>query len=135
MKKIVLASLLAGFLLGCGSNTQDQALGFEDKDLTIIKIVALGDELEYKAQERPNINFSKGKFNGFAGCNRFFGEFSLDKNKLSIAENSGSTKMLCDPEAMIFEDALLASFKGDFELKKNENGFVLESPALQIHLQ
>ncbi|TQR28042.1 hypothetical protein DMB91_01750 [Campylobacter sp. MIT 97-5078] len=35
-------------------------------------------------------------------CSYFFGEFSLDKNKLSVAENSGSTKMLCDPEAMTF---------------------------------
>ncbi|KGI56133.1 hypothetical protein [Campylobacter sp. MIT 97-5078] len=52
-------SLLARrFLLGC----EDQVLDFEDKEITIAKIVALGNELEYKGEEKPNINFSKGEF-------------------------------------------------------------------------
>lgn len=66
--------------------------------------------------ERPVIDNSPatiafeegGRFGGNAGCNRYFGSFTLDGAKLQIGKGTGSTKMMCAVEALMEqEDRLL----------------------------
>jgi len=54
----------------------------------------------------PTITFSDDdKITGFAGCNRFFGGYSLSGRVISFG-NVGATKMFCE-ETMQLEDAYL----------------------------
>lgn len=44
---------------------------------------------------KPFIIFAEtGNFNGTTGCNRFFGNYILNKNTITL-ENSGATKKMC----------------------------------------
>lgn len=44
--------------------------------------------------------------NGLAGCNRFFGSATLEKNRL-VAEPLASTMMACPPPEQAVEDAVM----------------------------
>lgn len=59
------------------------------------EITSIGD---YKITEgkKPDVNFAKdGRFFGTTGCNRYFGQYTIDGNSLKIAENMGMTRMFC----------------------------------------
>ena len=59
------------------------------------KITSIGD---YKITEgqKPDVNFAKdGRFFGTTGCNRYFGQYTLDGQNIKIAENMGMTRMFC----------------------------------------
>jgi heat shock protein HslJ len=56
----------------------------------------------------PLLNFEEdGKINGMASCNRFFGGYSLSGEGLAVGP-LGSTKMLCAPDVMAQEAAVLS---------------------------
>lgn len=134
MKKTILSVTAAVFLLAC-SQEQSQDFNLEGKEFKLAKLIIDGKELELNGENKPFITFAKGQFSGFAGCNRFFGNFTQEKNKLNIAENSGATKMLCDPESMSFEDNLLGNFNSTFEIKSENNALTLEKANFKIILQ
>ena len=71
------------------------------------------------------------KFNGYAGCNLFFGNLKVKKNKLQ-SFSTGATKMLCDPYAMEIEKAMLRLFSDsvvDFVIK--DKNLLLEKEGIQ----
>lgn len=72
---------------------------------------------------------------GKAGCNSFFCSYEDKDNKISLDENIGATKMMCDPEAMEFEDNFLQNFKGIFEITKDNNVIVLDNGKMKIYLE
>ncbi|GGW58017.1 heat shock protein HslJ [Winogradskyella epiphytica] len=49
---------------------------------------------------------STNQFSGFAGCNQFFGAYSIDNNSL-LLNNVGASKKLCHGDAMTIEDHIL----------------------------
>lgn len=58
-----------------------------------------------------NITFndSTKQVSGFSGCNRFFGSYTIDNNKLKFS-NLGSTKMLCNEVSNHIEQDLFKAF-------------------------
>lgn len=62
--------------------------------------------------ERPVIDHSPatiafekgGKFGGNAGCNRYFGSFTLAGAELQIDKGIGSTRMMCAVEALMEQE-------------------------------
>ncbi|MBQ5814413.1 MAG: META domain-containing protein [Flavobacteriales bacterium] len=95
-------------------------------------IVAIGD---YKTMEssRPEITFTAdGRFHGTTGCNRYFGEYTVEGNAITIADNMGMTRMFCpesDSQEQLIADQLprIAEFdvKGDDLTLTTTNGQVL----------
>ncbi|CAM2965734.1 META domain-containing protein [Helicobacter burdigaliensis] len=68
------------------------------------------------------LGFKEGKMFGYAGCNNFFGGYSIEGNTLSIG-NGGMTRMMCDPDSMEIEaDISSALFNQKSKLVKNEDG-------------
>ncbi|WP_371373066.1 META domain-containing protein [Thalassotalea aquiviva] len=54
------------------------------------------ETLQVQGDEPITLNFdsTKQSINGFAGCNRYFGQYDLSDGKLSFSK-MGMTKMLC----------------------------------------
>ena len=42
--------------------------------------------------------FDDGKINGNAGCNGYFGSYTVDSNEINISKALGTTMMNCEPE-------------------------------------
>lgn len=69
-----------------------------------------GSNVEMPAgSETPymQLNMNEKKLDGFGGCNKFFGNFFLDGNKVNISELS-STKKLCAQTSKIENDLMMA---------------------------
>ncbi|QEC51776.1 META domain-containing protein [Anseongella ginsenosidimutans] len=61
------------------------------------ELVSINQETIDSALKEPTLLFeeSGSKANGFAGCNQFFGTYSLSADSLSFS-GLGSTKMFCE---------------------------------------
>ncbi|MDD4820357.1 MAG: META domain-containing protein [Flavobacteriales bacterium] len=72
-------------------------------------IVSVGD---FKTIEGsvPDITFAQdGRFYGTTGCNRYFGEYTVEDGNIKIADNMGMTRMMCpeaDEQERILSEAL-----------------------------
>ncbi len=51
--------------------------------------------------------FEKDRIGGSAGCNRFFGNYSLQGNQLQVKSPLGTTRMACPGETMKYESEFL----------------------------
>ncbi|WP_298238697.1 META domain-containing protein [uncultured Algibacter sp.] len=73
-----------------------------------------------------NITFNKDTkgVNGFSGCNRFFGSYTLDNEKLKF-DSLGSTRMSCQDDANNIEAQLLKALESANTILFNEEGFSL----------
>lgn len=60
------------------------------------------------------------KVTGFAGCNRFFGSYSVQNNTINFS-NIGSSKKYCGKEIMTLEDTVLKSLKSTTSFSTNDN--------------
>lgn len=118
---------------GC-SATGLKVIDMEDREFKISYFV-LGDKI-FKS-DSAFIGFDKKdkRVFGKAGCNRFFCSYEDKGNKISLSENIGATKMMCDPEAMEFEDNFLQNFQGLFEIMKDNNVIVLDNGKMKIYLE
>lgn len=80
-----------------------------------------GEEIGNEFALRPFVTFdSTGKIQGNLGCNTFFGNYTVKKNKMTIAYE-GSTKRLCSQ--MKVERKFITALKQDinsFQLKDDE---------------
>lgn len=87
-------------------------------------VISEGSEIAPPEEHNATLAFLKdNKIAGETGCNRFFGDFSINEDNLKF-DNLGSTRMMC-PE-MEFETAYLQAIantvsynrsKGKLELK------------------
>lgn len=83
------------------------------------------------SEKQVFITVDDQKFNGYAGCNLFFGNLKIQKNKIQ-SSSTGATKMLCDPSAMEIERTILRLFSDssvDFVIK--DKNLVLEKEGIQ----
>ena len=66
-----------------------------------------------------SITFEAGQVQGNAGCNSFFGSYSVDQNRI-VFSALGMTEMAClEPEGLMDQEQALLAFLGDsktFEL-------------------
>lgn len=57
----------------------------------------------------PTIEFDAGQLGGSAGCNSYFGEYTVSGSTLTVAGSLGSTMMACDEPRMSQETAYLSA--------------------------
>jgi len=69
----------------------------------------IGEMASVLDQTTVDVKFDGGKLGGTAGCNRYFGTYSLgEANQLILGSEMGSTQMACPPEIMAQEQRYLA---------------------------
>ncbi|EPN1531972.1 META domain-containing protein [Campylobacter upsaliensis] len=144
MKKFGVALASLAFFIGCAShNATNQTggetmktLSLEGQNLKIEKIVIGGKSFNPEnMEENPNISFDKDKFYGFAGCNRFFGNYKKKDMNMQI-DGAASTQMLCHPQSVMeFESAFLMNFKGDFKIVNEGSKIILGGDLAKIYLK
>lgn len=78
-----------------------------------------------KLTEAPTIRFmNDGRVNGFAGCNRFFGNYQLTGEGLQLGRMA-ATKMMCGGTEMAVEDALLENLANVHSFAIEQGGLLL----------
>ncbi|NQE53647.1 hypothetical protein C5S29_08640 [ANME-1 cluster archaeon GoMg3.2] len=103
---IVIASFLMAMVMSVGSATELPASNFslEGNTWTLTSFME-GDDMQL-----PRVNttitayFENGSINGNAGCNGYFGGYTVDGNELNISKVQGSTKMYCGPEEVMQQE-------------------------------
>ncbi|AOT06662.1 META domain-containing protein [Pseudoalteromonas luteoviolacea] len=65
------------------------------------------------------------RVNGFAGCNRFFGQGEIRSGQLFVS-NIGMTRKLCDEATNTYEDEFLNLLQIGAPLQYSENELILE---------
>lgn len=137
MKKHFCIAVVALALVACNEKDGVAFANIENKSLNVEKIIVSNETFTPSPlqDENASINFSQKDYNGFAGCNRFFGSFNIKGDKIVFADNGGATRMLCPPEVMGFEDALLGNLNGEFTLTKENDSFLLRSDKVKIYLK
>jgi heat shock protein HslJ len=105
MSRLVLP-VLAGLLLavsGCGGDDEQSGESLEGREWTLVSGV------EAPPGAVPTVTFAGGVASGFAGCNRYGGDYELDGDSITIGEIAASA-MLCPDTEMETEDAYLAAY-------------------------
>ena len=79
------------------------------------------------AKQRPTINFNiqKKRISGFGGCNRFFGEYSIQKDSTIRFSEMGATKMYCI-DTMKIEDHFFEVLRKCRYLKVSKTILIME---------
>ncbi|MGV3657003.1 MAG: META domain-containing protein [Chitinophagaceae bacterium] len=109
MKFLFLAlTLFSVMLLSCATASKAPAAL---NGTWALSVFPSGDKTfaEIFGQRRPEITFdaSQKQVSGTTGCNRFFGPFTLNKDRISFGSNLGLTKMACpEYDEFIFVNAL-----------------------------
>jgi len=138
--------LLTVFLLKSCGNTKDVVNNNEDVAALIrteqlsgtYTITMLGD-IESRSQKLTlEFDENSNKISGFGGCNRFFGTFNTNGDKITFKELA-STKMMCPEENMNTEknmmDALaqttMYSLENNILYLKNETSDLISAKKVQ----
>lgn len=102
MIKSIISILFFAFislLLSCSSvdNQNTETQSFFDTEWMLVEIKGKALDLDKYKDKMPYIVFTAGdsSFKGFSGCNRMFGNFKSDGNKIDI-DDIGSTKIYCE---------------------------------------
>lgn len=135
MKKYFYIAACALAFIACADKNGVAFSAIENKSLVIDKIIVANKTFIPSPSQDASILFSKNNYNGFGGCNSFFGSFNLNGNKITFDGNGGATKMLCPPEIMIFENTLLSQLMGEFTLSKENNNLILQSKEIKIYFK
>ena len=81
------------------------------------------------------VEFEKGRFRGFVGCNRFFGTYEvMEQNQVTLLPG-GAGKKSCVGERMNVEVKFLRYFYGMFEVAKVGRYLVLENAKMVLWLR
>ena len=101
---------MLGFLLILQQTcSRDKDYNHEDLLNSQWELVSVNDKTIDSAVKRPTLLFVEegSKTNGFAGCNQFFGTYSLGADSLSFS-GLGSTKMFCEQSQKLEDQYLKA---------------------------
>jgi heat shock protein HslJ len=98
--------ILAVLLVGCGGAANGPAL--QDTPWTL---VTLGGEPPLSGTV-PSVEFSTDEISGSAGCNTYFGAYTVDGSEITIGDVA-STEMWCEEPAGVMdqEQAFLAALR------------------------
>lgn len=99
----------------------------KDKEWVLSQFINDSIGLPDTAKQRPTINFNtpKKRISGFGGCNRFFGEYSIQKDSTIRFSEMGATKMYCI-DAMEIEDHFFDVLRKCRYLKVSKTLLILE---------
>ncbi|MGA9396577.1 MAG: META domain-containing protein [Azonexus sp.] len=95
------------------------------------KLAALAgyDAGSLAALRRPvTLRFAEGRIEGFSGCNRLFGNYTVDRDKLVLGRLAG-TMMACPGPAMKIENVFKSALNGDFRFLIGKDRLTLTPPA------
>ncbi|TLD80944.1 META domain-containing protein [Helicobacter sp. MIT 05-5293] len=108
MKNLCLV-IVGIFAIGCG-NAQDLQSQIAHRWM-LSSLDNAGKQINVAMSEHTAyVDFDANRgLNGNAGCNGFFGDYTLKNNKLHFV-GVGMTRMLCAPESMAVEDTLVQLF-------------------------
>ncbi|NAS88762.1 hypothetical protein C4E24_03350 [ANME-1 cluster archaeon AG-394-G21] len=112
---IVIASFLMTMVMSVGSATELPASNFslEGNTWTLTSFIE-GDDVQSPIQNTTiTAYFENGSINGNAGCNNYFGGYTIDDNKINISKYLGSTRMYCDPEEKMQQEYLYLEMLGN----------------------
>ena len=102
--RITILSVSALLLTACSSSgpaVVNSELMHHHWNLSAIDGVAIPSEIKSDLEIAEHLTI-----NGLAGCNRFFGSVTLEKNRL-VAEPLASTMMACSPQEQTVETAVM----------------------------
>jgi len=122
MKHLSLMVMLAAVCVmgaACGSETaptasqETETMNQPEFEGILWRLVELqiesGEMTPILDQTTVDLTFTGGELGGTAGCNRYFGTYSLgEANQLILGSEMGSTQMACPPEIMAQEQRYLA---------------------------
>jgi heat shock protein HslJ len=124
MKKTLFSfGLLALFLAACGGGSPS-IVG----EWRIVSYGPAGSPIPAVAGVGASVNFdADGKVNGNAGCNQFFGTYSVSGNTITFSA-IGSTAMAClDDGRMEQEQGVLAVLSGEASYALSGNSLIITS--------
>lgn len=98
--KLLISILTLFALLTCDNNQERNLISSN------WEVIEVGGITEFEKSPNMRIDVENNRVNGYAGCNQFFGDLSIETNKISFG-NVGSTRMMC-PD-MTLEDAFFAA--------------------------
>jgi len=115
MKKIGLFLFTMFLFVGCFNSKKDIALEIVDKTYVLEGTVA---------ESQIDITFQKDKLVGLAGVNRYFSNYKIDGEKISINE-LGLTRMMGPQNLMMQEQEYLKSLKEAKKIMFTEKGILI----------
>lgn len=85
-------------------------------------------------QAYVSLQINNNQITGISGCNNFMLPYiATNSQQITISEGA-STRKMCQPEVMRFEDAFLRLLQGTFAIEKSFEGINLVRDAVKIHL-
>ena len=109
------------------------AAGIEGPTWSLTDVQGLDARLLPTGPRAVTAQFEGGRVSGFSGCNRFFGGYTLNQDRLVIGQLGGSM-MACDDAAMKVEGAVKRALYGTFRPVLNGDRLALMSEAGQAVL-
>ncbi|MGM0376186.1 MAG: META domain-containing protein, partial [Bacteroidota bacterium] len=99
----------------------------EDKKWVLVEIENDSTSQIDSMEQRPFLEFDtqKKRISGFAGCNRFFGQYSVEKDSTTQFSEMGATKKYC-MDTMETEDLFLDVLRKCRYLKINKTMLIME---------
>ncbi|MBB1304021.1 META domain-containing protein [Pseudoalteromonas sp. SR43-5] len=114
--------LIVGLCVGCASTgtVTSEQLKYTQWQLSRV------DGLAIPPLFNASMSFIEAlQVNGFAGCNKFFGEGSLEESNLTVSK-LGMTRKSCGEDLDEFEQQLLQALKQGAELKMQDQQLVMQ---------
>ena len=123
--------------VGCGTETAPTPLqktetmsqpAFEGVLWRLVEIRSEpGEMASVLDQTTVDVKFDGGELGGSAGCNRYFGNYSLgEANQLTLGSEMGSTQMACAPEVMAQEQRYFTLLGQVTAVNRLEDQLILE---------
>ena len=122
MKLAAIPMLIVGLCVGCASTgtVTSEKLKYTQWQLSRV------DGLAIPPSFNASMSFIEAlQVNGFAGCNKFFGEGSLEESNLTVSK-LGMTRKSCGEDLDEFEQQLLQALKQGAELKMQDQQLVMQ---------
>lgn len=114
----VLACCAVAVLPGCASGNAAPAVDLDSSRWVLPADQASGSETI------PVLEFAAGKVSGHLGCNRVFGTYVQEGNRLSFGP-LGTTRRICAPRTMAVEQQLLSALENTALVRRTDGGLVL----------
>ncbi len=114
-RNLFLCFTFLSLAFGCSISKKEQTTGEREQSIfnTEWKLVKIGSKtMKYSEGEDPIsllMTSEPENLSGYAGCNRYFGKFSIKKNKISFSQ-MGATMIACPEQDMDFENRYLQTF-------------------------
>lgn len=122
--------LIIGLCVGCASTgtVTNEQLKYTQWQLSHIDGVAI------PASFNASMSFIEAlQVNGFAGCNKFFGEGGLEDSRLTVSK-LGMARKSCGEELDNFEQQFLNAFKDGAQLKMQDQKLVMQGDNIFVFI-